>query len=66
MRKANWYRVEFLDKDTDTERYRTIKVEIAKRNPESLSQFFRRKLRGMGFRNIDILGYEITASNYLR
>lgn len=64
IQRANWFRVEFYDKATGKERYRTFRIPVTKSG--NLMDTLRQKIRACGFRSFDILGYEITGSNYLR
>ena len=64
QKKFKWFKVEFLIYGGTIERYRTIKVPIDGSN-ESLKDFLRRKIYGLGFRNFELLQWECTSQNYL-
>lgn len=62
-KKINWFKVEFYDRNTGKERFRTVKVPVAKYG--SVLDTLRRKIEACGFSNFYILQYYITSRNYL-
>jgi len=63
--KYHWYKVEFYNKNTHTTHNRTVKVCVS-RETDTLMNILKRKLKTLGFSNVDILDTELTATNYLR